>query len=86
MFQISAVLLTLIGVILIYVTTRHQRLLSAPHPRIFAALGCCILMLALLSWMQLLTTIAAIFTWVFTVITLMMCVPFSTLLKPKEGR
>ncbi len=86
MFQISACLLTLIGVVLIYVTTRHQRLLSASHPKIIAMLGGCLLLFALLSWMQLLTTTAAIFVWIFTFITMMISVPFSTLIRFRRGK
>ncbi|MCL1046968.1 hypothetical protein L2737_16845 [Shewanella electrodiphila] len=86
MFQISACLLTLIGVVLIYVTTRHQRLLSTSHPKIIAMLGGCLLLFALLSWMQLLTTTAAIFVWIFTFITMMISIPFSTLIRFRRGK
>ena len=84
MFQISAVLFSIIGVTLIYITSRHQRLLSIPHPKIFSILGACLLLFSLLSWWQLLTVTAAIFAWLFTIITLFMCIPFSTLLKSRR--
>ncbi|MCL1112949.1 hypothetical protein L2703_04975 [Shewanella basaltis] len=86
MFQVSALLLTFIGVVLIYVTTKHQRLLSTPYPKVVAIMGACLLLFALLSWMQLLTTAAAIFVWIFTFITLMICVPFSTLIHFGRGK
>lgn len=85
MFQLMALVLTLIGTTLIYLTRKHQRVLKQRLPTPIALIGLSLLMAALLSWLQLLTTTAAIFTWLFTAISLFACIPFLTLVS-KEGR
>lgn len=86
LFQITALLFTFIGTLLIYSTSKHQRLFSQPQPKVLAWLGSCLWLFALLGWLQLLTTTAAIFTWLFTVTTLLICLPLSTLFKDREER
>lgn len=83
-FQISALMLTLVGVAIIYATSKHQRLLQDTLPKPLAWVGTSLLLFALLSWMQLLTTTAAIFTWIFTVVALLICLPFTTLINTRE--
>ncbi|QQX79412.1 hypothetical protein JK628_18055 [Shewanella sp. KX20019] len=85
MFQVSALMLTLVGVGIIYATSKHQRLLQDTLPKPLAWVGSSLLLFALLSWMQLLTTTAAIFTWLFTIVALLICVPFTTLTKTREN-
>lgn len=80
MFQLMALVLTFIGTALIYLTRRHQRVLRERLPSPVALMGWSILLAALLSWLQLLTTTAAIFTWIFTAISLFACIPFITLI------
>ncbi|MCL1137663.1 hypothetical protein [Shewanella pneumatophori] len=83
-FQLAALILTAIGSGLIYATSKHQRLLRKPQPKVLAWLGACLLLFALLSWWQLLTPTAAIFTWLFTAVTLLIALPLSTLFDSRE--
>ncbi|MCL1095492.1 MULTISPECIES: hypothetical protein [Shewanella] len=84
MFQITAFILTLVGVIMIYATSKHQKLLQQALPKPLILVGLSLLLFALLSWGQLLTTTAAIFTWLFTIVALLICVPFTTLYKSRD--
>ncbi|WP_162924133.1 hypothetical protein [Shewanella algidipiscicola] len=84
MFQLMALVLSFIGTALIYLTRKHQRVLRQPLPTPAALMGWSLLLAALLSWLQLLTTTAAIFTWLFTAISLCACIPFITLISKKE--
>ncbi|MDR8522522.1 MULTISPECIES: hypothetical protein [Shewanella] len=84
LFQFTALLLTLIGALLIYSTSKHQRLFRRPQPKVLAWLGSCLWLFAFFSWYQLLTPTAAVFTWLFTAMTLLICVPLSTLFQDRE--
>ncbi|QYK00886.1 hypothetical protein [Shewanella psychrotolerans] len=84
MFQAMALVLTIIGTTLIYLTRKHQRVLRQRLPAPVALMGISILLAALLSWLQLLTTTAAVFTWIFTAISLFACIPFLTLINKQE--
>ncbi len=84
MFQITGLVLTLVGVTMIYATSKHQKLLAKSLPKPAILVGLILLLFALLSWVQLLTTTAAVFTWLFTIIALLICVPFSTIFKSRE--
>ena len=83
MFQITALMLTLVGTTMIYATSKQQKLLSQALPKPLIVVGLSLLLLALLSWAQLLTTTAAVFTWLFTVVALLICIPFTTLIKKR---
>lgn len=84
MFQVTGLVLTLVGVIMIYATSKHQKLLPQSLPKPIILVGLTLLLFALLSWVQLLTTTAAVFTWLFTIIAILICVPFSMILKSRE--
>ncbi|WP_076416572.1 hypothetical protein [Shewanella sp. UCD-KL12] len=86
MFYFSAVLLTLFGAILIYLTNRHQMLINSELPKPVRQVGYSLFVMALLSWLQVLTTAAAVFTWLFTCITLLTLMPFfSLIIKGKQS-
>ncbi|AQS37892.1 hypothetical protein Sps_02740 [Shewanella psychrophila] len=84
MFQITALVLTLCGATLIYLTNRHQGLIRQRLPKPIRQIGYGLFILALACWLQVLTTSAAIFTWIFTSITLLTCIPLLSLSKKRE--
>lgn len=81
MFGISAFVATVIGIMLIYGTSKHQRLRRTSLPKSFLIIGYCLLLLALFFWAQHLSLISALFTWFFNVLLLLICIPLVTLVK-----
>ncbi|MCE9679325.1 hypothetical protein LZP69_09075 [Shewanella sp. AS1] len=81
MIQMTAIALTLLGSVLVYLSSKHQGLITKKLPGVFTLLGLCVLVGALLAWLQMLTTTAAIFIWLFTSTTILICIPFITLSK-----
>ena len=79
MWQILAVLLIAVGATLIYLTNKHQGFIKRPLAKLWRMVGCFCCLLALLIWLQLLVTIAAICIWLFTLIVTLQCIPLLSL-------
>ncbi len=81
MIQITAIVLNILGTLQLYLASKQQRLIAQKLTSVFTILGLCILLGAFLAWLQLLTTTAAVFVWLFTSTTLLISIPFITLMK-----
>lgn len=79
MWQFIALMVTLIGATFIYLTNKHQTILSKPLTKIWRLFGSIFCLLALLIWLQLFVMSSAIFTWLFTLNVALVCIPFLTL-------
>lgn len=80
MWDMLALNLTIISVLLIYLTNKHQKLLRktiATKWRMISWIGLC---LALFSWLQNNTLSAALFLWVFFSSVVVIFIPFISLI------
>jgi len=75
MWQFIALLLTVCGATLFYLTNRHQTFISNPLPKLWRLLACIFSLLALFFWLQLYVTSSALFTWLFTSSVALICIP-----------
>ncbi|OUR82378.1 hypothetical protein A9Q75_06610 [Colwellia psychrerythraea] len=75
MWQFIALLLTVCGAALFYLTNRHQTFISNPLPKLWRLLAFIFSLLALFFWLQLYVTSSALFTWLFTSCAALICIP-----------
>lgn len=75
MWQFIALLLTVCGATLLYLTNRHQRFNSNPLPKLWRLLALICCLLALFFWLQLYVTSSALFTWLFTSCVALIAIP-----------
>jgi membrane protein YdbS with pleckstrin-like domain len=80
-WQFIALLLTIISATLIYLTNKHQTLISNTLPKYWRLIGYINSVLALFSWLQLYVLSASIFIWLFTSIVTLICIPLLNLYK-----
>ncbi|MCJ8294364.1 MAG: hypothetical protein MJK15_08150 [Colwellia sp.] len=81
MWQFIALVLTLMGVTLLYLSNKHQKFIASPLTKVYRLLGYIMTFLALLSWMQLYVVSASICIWLFTSNVVLVCVPLLSLHK-----
>lgn len=81
MWQFIALLLTVCGATLFYLTNRHQTFISNPLPKLWRLLAFIFSLLALFFWLQLYVTSSALFTWLFTSCAVLICIPLLSLNK-----
>jgi len=77
MFQLAAGLTVLLGTLLLYLTNKHQRLLSKPLPKNIRLLGYISLIGALIIWLQIMPLSTAIFIWLMVTMLSLTCIPFA---------
>jgi cell division protein FtsW (lipid II flippase) len=80
MWQVLALSLTLVGVVMVYMTNKHQRYRQHPLHARWRIVGYFFWLLSLFSWWQMLVSSAAFFTWLFVLLTVLTCVPLLSLL------
>jgi hypothetical protein len=81
MWQFIALLLTVCGATLFYLTNRHQSFISNPLPKLWRLLAFIFSLLALFFWLKLYVTSSALFTWLFTSCAVLICIPLLSLNK-----
>ena len=81
MWQFIALLLTVFGATLFYLTNRHQSFISNPLPKLWRLLAFIFSLLALFFWLKLYVTSSALFTWLFTSCAVLICIPLLSLNK-----
>ena len=76
MWQIALSLLTVLSVLLIYLTNKHQQLLAADLPKAIRYPAMVLLIACLVSWINTFTLSAAIFIWLVQIMTALLAIPF----------
>ena len=77
-------LLTLLAVLTLYLTNKHQRLRQLALPRAMRYPAYALLVLIFIGWLWQLTLSAAIFTWLISLMLALICVPFAGLLSGRK--
>ncbi|HBF45765.1 hypothetical protein CXF78_09395 [Shewanella sp. 11B5] len=89
MWPLLALLLTVIGAMLIYLTNKNQQFIQKPLVKAWRFGTLTYWLLALLIWLKLYTMSAAVFIWLFTIIIFVICIPLLSingyLVKPKRN-
>jgi hypothetical protein len=75
MWQFLAMMLTVVGSVIIYLTNKNQRVLFSPMAKTWRLLGYILCIFALFVWLQIYVMSAAIFTWIFTLNVALVCIP-----------
>jgi len=81
MWQFLALMLTLLSTLILYLTNRHQRLLTMTIPKKWRIASAFLWLGSLLVWLQLYTNSAAIFLWLLSTMLLAKSIPLLSLLK-----
>jgi hypothetical protein len=81
MWQFIALMLTIFGAVLIYLTNKNQNFTANPLAKFWRLFGFICGLLALFVWLQLHVTSSAIFTWLFTSSVALICIPLLSLHK-----
>lgn len=76
--------LSIIGVISIYLTNKHQRFFAKPVHKHWRLVGYLCWLLSFISWLQIYVMSAAFFVWLFTLSTVLICIPFLSLISAFE--
>jgi len=79
MWQLVALTLTVVGASFIYLSNKNQRVIVKPIAKKWRLAGGFLCVMSLVAWLQLLVTSAAIFTWLFTLNIVLVCIPLLTL-------
>jgi len=77
MFKVGLVVLVFLGVLLIYLTNRHQQILSVPLHKNHQYLGYTFIFGGLLGWLSVLSGSAAFFIWFMITLNALMLLPLS---------
>lgn len=81
MWQVLAIMLSVFGSMLLYLSNKHQGYFLKPINKFWRVIGYFCFILSLFAWFQVLVVSAAIFTWIFTTTTLMIVIPLLSLHK-----
>jgi hypothetical protein len=81
MWPFLALMLTNIGAIIIYLTSKNQGLIHKPLAKLWRLITLVCWLLALYIWLQLYVISAAVFIWLFTMTILLICPPLLSLNK-----
>ena len=81
MWPFWALMLTNIGAIIIYLTSKNQGLIHKPLVKSWRLITFVCWLLALYIWLQLYVISAAVFIWLFTMTILLICPPLLSLNK-----
>lgn len=86
MWQLVALVLTVVGTVFLYLSNKNQRVIIRPLAKTWRFIGSVFCVLSLVMWLQLLVTSAAIFTWIFTLSIALVCLPLLTLFNRFENQ
>ncbi|MEI6894849.1 MAG: hypothetical protein V5789_09520 [Colwellia sp.] len=86
MWQLVALILTVVGTAFLYLSNKNQRVIIRPLAKAWRLIGGVFCVLSLAVWWQLLVTSAAIFTWIFTLSIALVCLPLLTLFNRFENQ
>lgn len=82
MLTLIAVLLTMVGSVLVYVSNKNQRLLRQQQPLLWRYCGYLLIAVALAVWMVAISFISALFIWFLTTSLVISLIPFVALIQP----
>lgn len=86
MWQLVALIFTVVGAAFFYLSNKNQRVIIRPITKMWRLIGGVFCVLSLVVWLQLLVTSAAIFIWIFTLNIAFVCLPFLTLFRGYEKK
>lgn len=84
MFQLAAITLNILGSVLIYLSSRHQKMIKQRLSKEFLILGCLLILLSLWPLWAALHMPSALFIWLLISFTNLISIPFISLLKNSE--
>lgn len=79
MWQVLAIVLTVLGSTFIYLSNKRQGFINKPITKVWRIVGYLCLLCSLLFWLQAFVISAAIFTWLFTSVVAMIVIPLISL-------
>ncbi|NRA52520.1 MAG: hypothetical protein HRU23_00045 [Gammaproteobacteria bacterium] len=75
MFKIALVTLVVFGVLIVYLTNKHQKIMVKPLNKKCRYAGYLLILFSLLGWLNILTTAAGFFLWLMIIFNALMLVP-----------
>jgi fatty acid desaturase len=88
MWQIFALVLTVLGSTFIYLSNKHQGFIKKPVAKVWRVIGYLCTLCSLVFWLQTLVVSSAVFIWLFTSVVALIIIPLislnKSLTKPKE--
>jgi len=82
MWQFLALSFIFFGVFLVYCSNKNQGFIAKPLSNKWRKVGYAFWLLAFISWLQIYAFSAALFVWFFILSTILVCIPFMSLLIP----
>ena len=88
MWQIFALVLTILSSTFIYLSNKHQGFIKKPIAKIWRVIGYLCALCSLAVWLQILVVSSAVFIWLFTSVVALIIIPLislnTSLTKPKK--
>ncbi len=88
MWQVFALVLTVLGSTFIYLSNKNQGFINKPVAKVWRLIGYLCTLCSLVFWLQTLVVSAAIFIWIFTSVVALIVIPLislnTSLTKQKE--